>query len=98
MLADLFQDFIKTFNKNQHTLIAETHSECLVRRTQVIVKDKSYIDYRDIFRDNPFTTIYFPSKRGEQPYKMIYQTDGKFENDFGEGFFDEAENLAFEIL
>ena len=98
MLADLFQDFIKTFNKNQHTLIAETHSECLVRRTQVIVKDKSYIDYRDIFRDNPFSTIYFPSKRGEQPYKMIYQTDGKFENDFGEGFFDEAENLAFEIL
>ena len=98
MLADLFQDFIKTFNRNQHTFIAETHSECLVRRTQVIVKDQSYIDRRDIFKDNPFTTIYFPSERGEQPYKMIYQTDGKFVNDFGEGFFDESENLAFEIL
>ena len=35
----------------------------------------------------------------EKPYyEMKYQKDGNFSNDFGKGFFDEASNLAFEIL
>ena len=29
---------------------------------------------------------------------MTFCADGRFKNEFGKGFFDEAANLAFEIL
>jgi len=29
---------------------------------------------------------------------MKYRIDGKFSNEFGPGFFDEANNLLFDIL
>ena len=98
MLADMLLDFRDTIMDNEIQLIIETHSEYLVRRTQVIAAKMDYIDDENNPELNPFTTFYFPSEKEKHPYKMIYQSDGKFKNDFGVGFFDEAENLAFAIL
>ena len=75
--------------------IIETHSEYIIRKTQVLVADKKYKDEEDL-KNNIFSVYYF--KSDGVPYQMSYRTDGKFSNKFGEGFFDEANNLIFEIL
>jgi hypothetical protein len=50
-------------------------------------------------KENPFKVYYFNSVSSDTPYyEIMYQNDGNFSNDFGRGFFDEASNLAFEIL
>lgn len=74
--------------------IIETHSEYLIRKSQVIVADLNKT-YEHV--DNPFKVYYLPND-GTMPYKMMYRSDGKFSNEFGSGFFDEANNLLFDIL
>ena len=96
LLADLFQS-IATSNEYKINLIIETHSECLIRKTQVIVALNKYADQKDLIANNPFKVYYLPCD-GTDRYEMEYRTDGCFVNDFGEGFFDEAENLAFQVL
>ena len=85
LLADLFHEVSKEYGC--HFLI-ETHSEYLVRKTQVIVSEQNYPDEADLKENNPFKVYYLPDE-GE-PYEMKYKTTGRFENSFGEGFFDEA--------
>lgn len=75
--------------------IIETHSEYLIRMSQVIISKKMYKDTEDLV-NAPISTYYF--KSDDSPYRMRYRTDGKFSNEFGKGFFDEASNLAFEIF
>ena len=75
--------------------IVETHSEYLIRKSQVLVAQKDYKDEKDL-SNNIFSTFYF--KSDGMPYQMIYRTDGKFSNEFETGFFDETNNLIFEIL
>ena len=43
--------------------------------------------------DNPY---YIPEN--SKPYSLGYRKDGKFMESFGTGFYDEASNLAFELL
>ena len=94
-LADLLFDL---YQKYGYCFIIETHSEYLIRKTQVIVKE-NFNDIRRSLKDNPFKVFYFNSSDSENPcYEIIYQKDGSFSNDFCKGFFDEASNLAFEIL
>lgn len=90
-LALLFYEVNKKYG---FKFVIETHSEYLVRRTQVLVAEKNYSE-RTLYR-NPFKVYYFP--QDSTPYDMIYRTNGKFQNEFGKGFFDEAANLAFEIF
>ena len=98
-LADLFEDFIQTFcNPYMHTLIVETHSEYLVRKTQVLVADNDYKTEEELKDNNSFKVFYFPSAKEKQPYEMEYRTDGNFSNEFGTGFFDEATQLLYKIL
>lgn len=99
LLADLFCEMV---DRGNCKFVIETHSEYLIRKTQVIVKnDGKYgtpiqLGYVDT---NIFTVYYFDGNNTKIPYyKMQYRDDGCFENDFGEGFFDEAEKLAFEII
>lgn len=82
-LADMFCDASK-YGVN---LIVETHSEYLVRRSQVLVAEAGY-DRLTIEKKNPFKVYYFPVSGS--PYDMRYQKTGLFEEPFGEGFFDEA--------
>lgn len=94
-LAELFLEvYEKTSGRVR--FVVETHSEYLVRKTQVLVAKKKYPSEKDINEGNPFSLYYFPCDA--LPYALIYRPDGCFANDFGEGFYDEAVNLSFEIL
>lgn len=96
LLADLLQS-IATSNEYQVNFIIETHSEYLIRKSQVLVAQEKYANKEDLTANNPFKIYYLPSDDSDR-YEMEYRTDGCFANDFGEGFFDEAENLAFQVL
>ena len=84
------------YKKYGFSFIVETHSEYMVRRSQVIVAKEAYKDEEELKEKCPFKVYYFPSN--DQPYEMLYRTDGNFSNEFGKGFYDEANNLLFEII
>jgi predicted ATP-dependent endonuclease of OLD family len=90
-LADLIYEVNKKYDLR---FIIETHSEYIIRKSQVIVAEanKSIAP-----TENPFKVYYIPND-GNLPYEMVYRADGKFSNEFGPGFFDEANNLLFDIL
>lgn len=92
-LADMFLEAYEKYNIH---FIVETHSEYLIRKTQVIVSEAHYANDQELKDGNPFMVYYLPDKG--KPYEMEYRTDGKFSNEFGAGFFDEASNLLFKIL
>lgn len=74
--------------------IIETHSEYLVRKSQVITA-QTYYDNKNVL---PFSTIYFPTEKKEPVYSMNYNTDGSFERKFGEGFFDASFKTTAELF
>lgn len=90
--SNLAELFYEVSSKYGIRFIIETHSEYLIRRSQVIVAENS--DNEEW--KNPFAVYYFPDNN--TPYLMEYRKDGKFLNEFGTGFFDEASNLAFQIF
>lgn len=90
-LADLLLTISEKFNLR---FIVETHSEYLIRKTQVIVGER--FNTPELLPYNPFRVFYFPSEG--QPYDMEYTPSGKFVQPFGEGFFDEAANLHMTVL
>ena len=92
-LAILFSEVQTEYGFN---FIVETHSEYLVRRSQVIVAQQKYANEKELEEKCPFKVYYFPSEG--KPYEMNYRTDGNFSNEFGNGFYDEANNLLFEII
>ena len=89
-LADLIYEVNKKYDLR---FIIETHSEYIIRKSQVIVAEanKSVMP-----TEIPFKVYYIPNDG--KPYEMVYRADGKFSNEFGSGFFDEANNLLFDIL
>lgn len=97
-LADLFHDFAQTFHNESysHTLIIETHSEYLIRKTQLMVAN-SGMGSEDLATSWPISVFYFPSEKGKQPYDMEYLPNGRFKHSFGFGFYDAAGKLALEL-
>ena len=79
-------------------MIVETHSEYIIRKTQVLAKE--FCKNGGEISDFAFRTYYFPSKndRKTQPYDMKYCKDGRFYERFGFGFFDESSELAMQIF
>lgn len=90
-LADLLLD---VHRRSEFQFIVETHSEYLVRKSQVIVANEN--NSLNLF-ENPFKCYYLPND-GKKPYEMLYRKDGNFSNEFGEGFFDTATKLLYDIL
>ena len=92
-LADMFLDACKTFNQQ---FIIETHSEYMVRKFQYLVA-KGEMKKEDV-------VIYYfhdPNNipEGEPQVKKIeILEDGSLSDDFGPGFFDEADNLAINLF
>ena len=88
-LADLFYDI---YRETGCQIIVETHSEYIVRKSQVIVSEISSGD------QNPFKVYYFP--KDNAPYEMEYLPNGTFDasKSFGNGFYDEAATLHWQIL
>ena len=91
-LADLILDVTKD---PSYRFLIETHSEYLIRRTQVLVAEMG-LEETDLEKQNPFKVYYFPEDR--KPYDMKYQINGHFEETFGEGFFDEAGKWTRELI
>lgn len=91
-LANLFSDL----NEDRgFKFLIETHSEYLIRRTQVLVANMG-LNECEIDLQNPFKVYYFPSDGS--PYDMKYLANGHFEEAFGEGFFDEAGKWTRELI
>ena len=88
LLADLFSLVDKQ-------IVVETHSEYLVRRTQVLISQMN-LSEDDMDAKNPFKVYYFPEEA--IPYDMSYLPSGQFEEAFGEGFFDEAGKWTRELI
>lgn len=71
--------------------IVETHSEYMIRKTQLLGLQEDYFGNQNS-NPNPFKVYYFHKEEG--PYEMEYKKDSKFERSFAKGFFDVADELA----
>lgn len=93
MLAELFASIHEEYGIR---FLVETHSEYIIRATQVIVGDSEYKTQEQLNKECPFTVYYFPED--SIPYDMGYTISGKFSKDFEKGFFDEAGRLFMNVL
>lgn len=91
-LADLFLDVHQRFKID---FLIETHSEYILRRSQVLVAEN---EFEVSPNENPFCVYYFPKDIDQQPYRLEYQEDGSFNKNFGDGFFDEASSSTLELI
>lgn len=90
--SQLIEFFYKIFKEFNIKFIIETHSEYLIRRSQVMVAEIKYETEEKLKADCPFKVYYYPENG--LPYDMEYQTNGRFSRDFESGFFDEASKYA----
>lgn len=86
MLVDMFAEAREKYNIH---FIIETHSEYLIRRLQVRVAEKR-------IPANDVSVIYVDEN--SHPYNMGLKENGKFSQDFGSGFLDEADNEAIRLF
>lgn len=93
MLADMFLEAYQKYNIH---FIIETHSEYLIRRTQVITSEQRYEFLEELNEKNPFRVYYID--KDSLLYDMCYRTNGLFTEKFGEGFMDEASKLHMMLL
>lgn len=93
-LANLFYNLYKNYNIR---FIVETHSEYLIRKSQVLVAEQNYKNEADLARSNPFGVYYFNNDTKCPFRKMTYQTNGHFKESFGPGFYDAAGTLALQL-
>jgi predicted ATP-dependent endonuclease of OLD family len=96
-LADMFLYVNQLYNKKlinrKIEFIIETHSEYIIRRSQVLVKENEYEIYPN---ENPFCIYYFP--KDNIPYNMEYEENGRFKRNFEEGFFEVATKSTMSLL
>lgn len=90
ILAEMLHE---AFEKFSLRILVETHSEYLIRNTQLLVK-RYELEIKPNY--NPFSVIYFD--KGQKQWKMNYREDGKFIEDFGTGFYNESARLAIDLL
>jgi hypothetical protein len=101
LLADLFNEVSEYPQKTNEdswgiSFIVETHSEYLVRKTQVVVAQMFKKGYES--GNIPFSVFYITGDDKIPSYEMGFQKNGKFEKSFGEGFYDVADDAAMELL
>lgn len=92
-LADFFMDIYHTFGIQ---VVAETHSEYLVRRLQVLAAKRinNGGEYMSVV-NKEIKVYYFPQDNG--PYSLAFRENGHFKERFGSGFFDEAGKACLEL-
>lgn len=93
--SKLSEFFLNVYKELGIKIIVETHSEYLVRRSQVEVYSMN-LSKEELETKNPFKVYYFPNDG--HPYDMKYLEDGRFSEEFGSGFFDEASNLLIRLF
>lgn len=87
--------FFEVNQKYGFRFIIETHSEYMIRKSQLIGVEKNLFGDNSLNK-NPFKVYYFDSENG--PYEMKYTAEGRFDKDFGEGFYDVSAKLMRESL
>ena len=92
-LADIFYDAYKKYNM---WFLIETQSVSTILRSQVLVKKMKFASIEEAEENNPFRTYCVPMDG--KPYSLGYRRDGKFEESFVEGFYDEDSTLVSEIM
>lgn len=92
LLADLFAEAYQKYNIH---FIIETHSEYLIRKLQLMVADKE-----NSLSSNDVSLNYVEKdENGVSHNKQIkIKEDGRLDSSFGEGFYDEADNLTMELI
>lgn len=93
LLADFFVEACRTFAM---TLVAETHSEYLVRKLQYLVA-KGEIRPQDVALYYFYPPGQVPDGH-EQVERINILPDGRLDKDFGTGFFDESAKLMMSLL
>ena len=91
LLAEMFYDAYTNYNVH---FIIETHSEYLIRKLQVMVADKEI----SLMSDDISLNYIEKEDSGSSNRKIDVLEDGRLNEPFGPGFFDEADSLAMEIL
>lgn len=86
LLTDMFIEAQELYNIH---FIIETHSEYLIRRLQIRVAEKQILH-------DKVSVLYVGEDN--HPYDMGLNETGKFRENFGPGFFDEADNAAIELF
>ena len=92
MLTELFAYVNSNF---KFKFIIETHSEYMIRRSQVLVAEGGYKNEKDLEENCPFKVYYFP-KEGA-PYDMEYSITGRFGKPFGKNFYDASAQDAIAL-
>ena len=97
-LADMFVDANKKFKVQ---IIAETHSEYLIRKLQYLVgSNKSELKPKDVviyyfYKQDHVAVV---SQEVNQVEKIEIDQLGRLTKEFGTGFFDEADRIAIDIF
>lgn len=87
-LALIFEDAYTTFGLN---FIIETHSEYLIRKFQTLVASHTLLEDK--------LSIHYFTNNSDEPVRNIgIDQSGSLQQQFGSGFFDEADNLAFSLM
>ena len=73
-------------------------TEAEVRALQVLAKRKAEESDEAFKEFTENVIIYSHCRKRKSKYRMVFQKDGSFENDFEDGFFDINSKLALEIL
>lgn len=102
MQSKLAEMFVEATNKFNVQIIAETHSEYLIRKMQYLVaKEYLYISKDGISISNDRVNIYYVNSdkdaEGRKAYEINITKNGQLTESFGKGFFDETTNLQFEL-
>lgn len=92
MQSRLMDFFYKVSDEYRIKFVIETHSEYLVRRSQILVAEKKYKDVDTLQKECPIKVYYFPGDG--IPKEMKYGINGRFEEAFGAGFFDESSSSS----
>lgn len=91
LMADFLIDAINTF---EIRFLIETHSEYIIRKTQLLIAEEKLSTLDSVI-------YYFPSHSKSESLKISkirVNSNGTLDSEFGSGFYDEATNLKLELL
>ena len=95
MQSKLMDFFHSVSEEYKIRFVIETHSEYLVRKSQLIVAEKKYSQQTELDSKCPIKVYYFPEEG--VPREMKYNTNGRFQTSFDSGFFDESSNASLTL-
>lgn len=87
--------FVEAYQNYNIHFVIETHSEYLIRKLQLMVADKN----NALTPDDVSLNYVEKNKEGVSHNNQIkIKEDGSLDGSFGEGFYDEADSLALELM